>query len=103
MQHRHNTTGLVLMKKYQVIIFALVFLTVLVGVVAQVVPVYQKRQQMQREIAEKAALLERVRGELSALQLEIQDLENKPAATEKVAREKFNYCREDETIYYFPE
>ncbi len=91
------------MKKYQVIIFALVFLTVLVGVVAQVVPVYQKRQQMQREVAEKAAQLERVRGELSALQLEIQDLENKPAATEKVAREKFNYCRENETIYYFPE
>ncbi len=91
------------MKKYQIIIFILVFLTVLVGVAAQVVPVYRKRQQMQIEVAEKKAELERVRGELSVLQMEIDELERKPAATEKVARERFNYCREGEIIYDYAE
>ncbi len=91
------------MKIIQTIMVGLVILATVVGTAILVLPVYFRHQEAKQNVAAKKAELERVRGELRALQQEIQDLENKPAATEKVAREKFRYCREGEVIYEYSE
>jgi len=91
------------MGKFQTIVVILVVLTVIVGSIIQVVPVYRKLEMKKREVAAKEARLERVRAELHSLQQEVHDLEHNPSATEKVAREKFNYCREGEKIYLYTE
>ncbi len=87
---------------------AKIFLIPLVVVVALIisfewilVPAYRKKVSMEKKLQEKREINEQLSGEIMAFQREIHDLEHNPAATEKVAREKFNYCREGEIIYVY--
>lgn len=91
------------MGKLQGILFAFVIITFIAGTASQIIPAYQSKKNAERELAEKTAILEQIRGELTSLQQEIYNLEHLPAATEKIAREKFNYCGEGEIIYLYTE
>lgn len=89
--------------KTNILIFILVILTIGVGFFLQVVPVYRKMKQAELAVAEKTATRDRLRAELHSLQQEVHDLEHERAAIEKVAREKFHLCKEDEQIYLYTE
>lgn len=91
------------MGKIQTVVIALLLLIVLTCSTIQVIPTYLKMKEAKREVAEKTAQLERIRAEVHSYQQDIHDLEHKPSATEKIAREKFNYCRDTETIILYTE
>ena len=91
------------MDKLLTIVIALVVLAVIAGTVVQIFPTYRDMQTAKREVAKKEARLARIRAELHSLQQEVHDLEHTPSAVEKVAREKFHYCREGELVYIYTE
>ena len=47
------------------------------------------------------AIADAKRAERDALQKEVAALQSSPAAIEKVAREKFHFCKDGEIIMYY--
>ena len=77
-------------------------LYVLLGVifafsVILVLPVYKRYADMEKNVAE----LKNAQNECLTLTREVHDLEHSAAAAEKVAREKYNFCREGEQILIY--
>lgn len=89
------------MKFVHALIVVIVAFTIVVGAFAMLVPVYQKMREAEQTVEAKTEAHEILRGEIMSLKQEIHDLEHNSAATERVAREKYNYCREGETIYIY--
>lgn len=87
------------------IIFIEVILVLVVIAISftQVLPVYQKYRNAERELYDLNTRYERTVNEYHSLLQEIHDLEHTPFAIEKVAREKFRMCREGEQIYIYTE
>lgn len=92
-----------MLKKLEIVIITLFVLAIISGSIIQIIPVYLQKRQAERNLQEKQLLLERVQDEYRSHLQEVHDLEHSPAAVEKVAREKFKYCRPGETIYLYTE
>ncbi|NMA41961.1 MAG: hypothetical protein GX946_01115 [Oligosphaeraceae bacterium] len=87
------------MKKIDLIILFFIFLIVLAAV-ALFTPLLAEQSRLQDEVTRLTAEQQRVKRELTILQNEIDALSRGEAkAVMRVAREKFNYCREGEEIY----
>ena len=83
-----------------------IFLYILLGFifafsVILVLPVYKRYTDMERNVAELNAELRNAQNECLTLTREVHDLEHSAAAAEKVAREKYNFCREGEQILIY--
>jgi len=61
-------------------------------------PVYKKYVKMRDYVSELNEELSSKSAECIDLNREVHDLEHKPSAAEKVAREKYNLCREGEIV-----
>ncbi len=82
-------------------LFYLVLILLVAAAAVLLWPEYRRYQIRQGELAElNAAKMEKTAAR-NRLYKEVQDLENSPAAIEKVAREKFGLCRPGETIMRF--
>lgn len=92
-----------MLKKLEIVIITLFVLAIISGSIIQIIPVYLQKRQAEKTIQEKQQVLEKVQDEYRSIQQQIHDLEHSPAAVERVAREKFNYCRPGETIYVYSE
>ncbi len=92
-----------MLKKLEIVIITLFVLAIISGSIIQIIPVYLQKRQAEKTIQEKQQVLEKVQDEYRSIQQQIHDLEHSPAAVERVAREKFNYCRPGETIYIYSE
>ena len=80
-----------------------IFLYVLMGLIllfslAFVWPAYKRHSKMKDYVAELNDEFSAKSSECIELNREVHDLERKPSAAEKVAREKYNLCREGELI-----
>ena len=83
-------------------LFAAVFFLLLV--IAGAFLIYPARIRYRNQQKHYAALkeaAERKRAERDALAREVADLQNSPAAVEKVARVKFRLCKEGELVLYY--
>ena len=83
-----------------------VSLYVLLGIifafsVILVLPVYKRYTDMQQTVADLKTELNNASSECLTLSREVHDLEHSAAAAEKVAREKYNFCREGEQILIY--
>ena len=81
-------------------------LYVLLGVifafsVILVLPVYKRYADMEKNVAELNNELKNAQNECLTLTREVHYLEHSAAAAEKVAREKYNFCREGEQILIY--
>ena len=92
-----------MLKTMDKMIIALFVLAIVSGSIIQIIPAYQNKREAERMLREKKFKLEQVRAEYRSAMQEIHDLEHSPAAIEKVAREKFKYCRPGEKIYLYTE
>ena len=68
-----------------------------------VIPAHRKYMQTKREVVSLRADLDRVKSEYRTLQQEVHDLQHNASAIEKVAREQYHLCRDDEVIYIYSE
>ena len=68
-----------------------------------VLPAYRKYRQTEQEVETLQADLDRVKSEYLTLQQEVHDLQHNASAIEKVAREQYHLCRDDEVIYIYSE
>ncbi len=64
-------------------------------------PAYAEYQDAKREQQKLEEKLMRLDYQYQEIQEDIYALKNNPRAIERVAREKFGWCREDEKIYHF--
>lgn len=69
---------------------------------ALLLPVYRSKQKKQEELFRLRRTLAEKRAERNERARETEALKNSPAAVEKVAREKFRYAREGETLLEYP-
>jgi cell division protein FtsB len=66
-----------------------------------VLPSYSKYVKMQKKVSALEQNREKIHGEYQALLQEIHDLTHNTFAIEKVAREKYHQCRENELIIIY--
>lgn len=66
-----------------------------------VLPVYKRYTDMQKNVSDLNIELKNAQNECLTLTREVHDLEHSAAAAEKVAREKYNFCREGEQILIY--
>ena len=71
---------------------------VLVGAVILILPVYWKYVTMQDENSRMEQEYRALREEQQRMLKEVHDLESESLAVEKIAREKYNLCRQNEQI-----
>ncbi|MEI8079886.1 MAG: septum formation initiator family protein [bacterium] len=90
---------------YRVINVLLLLLAVVVAGVAAyfILPVYFEHRSTKLAIADLDKNLNQQKQEAQELRREIDALKRDTRAIERVAREKFGYCRENEKIYHFDE
>ena len=74
---------------------------VLVGAVILILPVYWKYVTMQDENSRMEQEYRALREEQQRMLKEVHDLESESLAVEKIAREKYNLCRENEQILIY--
>jgi cell division protein FtsL len=74
---------------------------VLVGAVILILPVYWKYVTMQDENTRMEQEYRALREEQQRMLKEVHDLESESLAVEKIAREKYNLCRENEQILIY--
>jgi len=78
-----------------------VFLLLVIGGVFLIYPARIRYRDQQKHYATLKEAAERMRAERDALAREVADLQNSPAAVEKVARVKFRLCKEGELVLYY--
>ena len=79
-----------------------ILLAVFLGfAVILVMPVYRKYTDMQRKVSDLEQELRQAQEECRSLILEVHDLEHSALAAERIAREKFKYCREGEEVLIY--
>jgi len=85
-------------KKIIIYFFYLIVLMLVVSSAILIWPVYRKYQKRKIHIYELREQAAMKTAECVKLNKEVYGLEHKPAAVEKVAREKFGLCQEGETV-----
>jgi len=91
------------MKKILPLLFFAFLAAVAVAVVAFVFPAYSKNKKIRERDDEITTELKRKKVECLSHKQKLSDLEHNPKEVEKIAREKFNYCKDSETVYKFSE
>ena len=61
-------------------------------------PAMKRTHDVEQKLSEQNALLEKRKTTRTALLREVHDLERNPEAIERVARERFNMCKDGEII-----
>ena len=61
-------------------------------------PAMKRTHDVEQKLSEQKALLEKRKTARTALLREVHDLERNPEAIERVARERFNMCKDGEII-----
>ena len=79
----------------------LVLVLIISGIL--VLPAYQKYKRTLQDVTNLRADLDRKKAEYLTLQQEVHDLQHNASAIEKVAREQYHLCRDDEVIYIYSE
>ena len=74
---------------------------VLIGAVVMILPVYRKYMMMQNKASRLEQEDRELRAEYQTLLKEVHDLESESLAVEKIAREKYKLCRENEQILIY--
>jgi len=82
-------------------VFAAVVILVICGMAYVLLPAYADYKQSRREAEELEQRLLQVDLRSQEVRQRIQALKTNPAAVERVAREKFGWCRANEKIYHF--
>lgn len=82
---------------YIIIFIVIVFSLILIW------PVHRKHSIMARKVESLEKEFEAKNAQCASLNKEVKDLESNPKAVEKVAREKFNLCKEGEVILKYKE
>ena len=88
------------MKLINALMFFSLLFVVAVGV-AVLWPNYLQCQSLQSELSEKEKLAAEQQREIMQLKQEIEGLRKDSRSIERVAREKFGWCRDNEKIYHF--
>ena len=74
---------------------------VLAAAVILILPVYQKYRNMQSRVAQLEKEDRELQEEYQTMLTEVHDLESKSLAVERVAREKYKLCRENEQVLIY--
>lgn len=74
---------------------------VLIGAVILILPVYRKYVTMQNKVSRLEREDRELREEHQKMLKEVHDLESESLAIEKIAREKYKLCRENEQILIY--
>ena len=74
---------------------------VLVGAIIMILPVYRKHIAMQDKVSRLEQEDRKLRAEYQDLLKEVDDLEHRAFAIEKIGREKYKLCRENEQIMIY--
>ena len=74
---------------------------VLIGALILILPVYRKYVTMQEKVARLEREDRELREEHQRMLKEVHDLESESLAVEKIAREKYKLCRENEQILIY--
>ncbi len=83
-------------------IFLIVSLLLILGTAGlMLAPHYLSYQTLKADLAQAQKQLEEQKQEVMQLQQEIASLRSDRREIERVAREKFGWCREGETVYHF--
>ena len=91
-------------RKSTVSTYLLLFVLALIFAAAAVLllPVYRSYQKKQAELRALTEQLNDKRDESARLKGEVADLQDSPAAVERVAREKFGLAKEGERVIRYP-
>jgi cell division protein FtsB len=65
-------------------------------------PVYRAKQKKQAELLRLQQIVDEKKAERNTRAQQTEALKNSPAAVEKVAREKYRFAREGETVLEYP-
>jgi cell division protein FtsL len=87
-------------KLLKVCLFLLLAVVIVISF-ALIFPAYNNLNKMTVRVSELEKELEKRKNECSQLRKQLYDLQNNPKAVEKVAREKYNMCGENETVYIY--
>lgn len=82
-------------------IFSILLLLILCGGAYFLIPKYMDYRQAERRENELRQSLGQLKIRSAKLRNYIYSLQNNPDAVERIAREKFGWCEEDEQIYHF--
>lgn len=83
---------------YIFIVFYSVLVVLIVSSAVLIYPVYRQYQKRKMNVAQLQEMAAIKTAECVKLSKEVYSLENSPAAVEKVAREKFGFCGEGESV-----
>ena len=81
--------------------FYAVFIVGIIAAAAMIWPVYRKHKKIKEYVTEVNEELRQKTAEAVELNRIVNDLDSKPEAVEKVAREKFGMARPGETVFHF--
>ncbi len=91
------------MKKLIAMLIIAFIIAIIVAIVAIVIPSYEKNQEMKKRLNDVAIELTKQKNECLTLKQKLNAIKHSTTEIERIAREKFNYCKSNELIYKFNE
>jgi len=89
------------MKRFLQMLFFALLAVIAVTAVVLIIPAFHKYNTIQKRRQEAKVELKKQTNECLVLQQKLNNIEKNTTEVEKIAREKFNYCKEGETVYKF--
>lgn len=89
------------MKRFLLFFSIALFISFLVASAVMVFPAYHNNKNLTRENLETRRKLIEKQREYMQLRQTLSNINSRTEEVEKIAREKFNFCREGETVYKF--
>ena len=89
-------------KMVSVVLYA-ILIVILAASVILIIPVYNKTKNKEGEVARLEEQKRELAKQYSMMLAEVYELEHKAFAIEKIAREKYRHCRENEQILTYDE
>ncbi len=84
-------------------LFYLILLLAFLAAAVLLLPVYREYRKKRMELDALQHTLAEKRNESAERTRDVNALKSSPEAVEKVAREKYRYCKDGETIYQYPQ
>jgi cell division protein FtsB len=91
------------MKRFLQMLFIALLAAIAVTSVVLILPAFHKYSTIKTRQHEARKELKKQTNECLVLRKRLNNIENGTTQIEKIAREKFNYCKEGETVYKFKE
>ena len=88
-------------KSFGFYLFCLLVFLILLGAAILLLPVWKEFKNQENELAKLREEITSLKNERNEMLKKIADLEKSPDAVEKVAREKFHFCKDGEIIMYY--